>query len=179
MCEYGILKPVKVILRRTGEEGEWWKWIKPGTIHVYMEMSQWNPLYNYHIIKNIFKMFKKMTPALQKKKKKGENKFFWAFCCYCFPYFSTGLEYKLRASNLLYHLNHASGPFCSGYFGDEGSRTRCPGWPWTTIFQISASQVASIISMSHWHWAENEIISFAGKQMELEIIMLNKISQSH
>jgi hypothetical protein len=30
------------------------------------------------------------------------------------------------------------------YFGDVDSRTICPDWLWTTIFLISASQVAKI-----------------------------------
>jgi hypothetical protein len=30
------------------------------------------------------------------------------------------------------------------------SQTVCPGWPWTTILLVSASQVTRIIGMSHW-----------------------------
>jgi hypothetical protein len=30
-------------------------------------------------------------------------------------------------------------------------RTICLGWLWTAIFRISASQIARIISVSHWH----------------------------
>jgi hypothetical protein len=51
-------------LSKSFQEGEWEKrefngGDEPnyGTIHVYMEMSQWNPLYNYHIL--IKKFFKK------------------------------------------------------------------------------------------------------------------------
>jgi hypothetical protein len=32
---------------------------------------------------------------------------------------------------------------------DRGSQTICPGWPWTSILLISASQVARITSVSH------------------------------
>jgi hypothetical protein len=47
-------------------------------------------------------------------------------------------------------LSHTSSPFFSGYFGDRILRTICLGWPWTSIFPISASQVARITSVHHW-----------------------------
>jgi hypothetical protein len=34
------------------------------------------------------------------------------------------------------------------------SWTICLGWPWTSVLQISASQVAGITGVSHWHLAE-------------------------
>jgi hypothetical protein len=40
-------------------------------------------------------------------------------------------------------LSHSSSPFCSGYFGDGILYTMCPGYPWTTVLPISASQIAS------------------------------------
>jgi hypothetical protein len=44
------------------------------------------------------------------------------FNCVCLFFVEVGLE--LRAScllkQLLYHLSHASSPFCSGSFGDRG-----------------------------------------------------------
>jgi hypothetical protein len=39
--------------------------------------------------------------------------------------------------------------FCVGYFQDRVSWTICLGWLRTSIFLISASQVARITSMSH------------------------------
>jgi hypothetical protein len=52
---------------------------------------------------------------------------------------------------VLYCLNHTSGPLCSGYFGV--SQTICSDWPQTEILLVSASQVARITGMSHWHLA--------------------------
>jgi hypothetical protein len=34
------------------------------------------------------------------------------------------------------------------------SQTICPGWLETSILLISASWVARITGMSHWHWAQ-------------------------
>jgi hypothetical protein len=57
MYEYGILKPVNVILRmgkgksdnNGGNELNW------GTLYVYIERSQQNPLYSYYkLTKNVF-----------------------------------------------------------------------------------------------------------------------------
>jgi hypothetical protein len=48
------------------------------------------------------------------------------------------------AKQSLYHISHTSSPVCSGYFGDEVSRTICLGWSWTVILLISASQVVRI-----------------------------------
>jgi hypothetical protein len=42
---------------------------------------------------------------------------------------------------VLYHLSHFSSPFCSGYFGDGGSRKLCLK-VWSSL--ISVSQVAGI-----------------------------------
>jgi hypothetical protein len=44
-----------------------------------------------------------------------------------------------------------SSPFCSGYFGDEVSRTICSSWSQTSTLLITASQVARIADMSHQH----------------------------
>jgi hypothetical protein len=55
------------------------------------------------------------------------------------------LEFELRASCLLgrlYHLSHG-----------DGVSWICPCWPWTTILQISASQEATIIDISHQYLA--------------------------
>jgi hypothetical protein len=42
--------------------------------------------------------------------------------------------------------------FCvKGFFWDRVLQTICPGWLWTIIFLISASWVARIIGVSHWH----------------------------
>jgi hypothetical protein len=45
------------------------------------------------------------------------------------------------AKQELYSLSHTSSPFCSDYFGDEVSRSICPGWPQTVILLILASLV--------------------------------------
>jgi hypothetical protein len=42
-------------------------------------------------------------------------------------------------------------------FGDQGLVNYLPGWPWATILLISASQVAGITGMSHWHLAQSFI----------------------
>jgi hypothetical protein len=60
----------------------------------------------------------------------------------------------MLAKQVLYSLGHTSSPFCSGYFGDRVSQTVCLGWPQTMILLISASQVAKITGVSHWHLAE-------------------------
>jgi hypothetical protein len=47
-----------------------------------------------------------------------------------------------------------SSSFCFsyfGYFGGRVSRNICLGWPQISILQISASQIAEITGMSHWH----------------------------
>jgi hypothetical protein len=38
-------------------------------------------------------------------------------------------------------------------FGDGVSQTICSDWPWIAIFPISASQLARITDVSHWHCA--------------------------
>jgi hypothetical protein len=58
------------------------------------------------------------------------------------------------AKQVLYHLSHTSRMYCSGYFGDEVSRTISWGWLSTVIHPISASQVARITGVSHWHRAK-------------------------
>jgi hypothetical protein len=79
-------------------------------------------------------------------------------CYLFFSFFLMGLGFELKelhfANQKLYHMSHTSSPFCSSYFGDGDSRTICPGWPQTLILTISASQVARIIGVSHWHPAK-------------------------
>jgi hypothetical protein len=58
-------------------------------------------------------------------------------------------EALVFAKLVLYHLSHASSPFCSGYFEDGAWRTICLSWPQTWILPISASQVIRITGMSH------------------------------
>jgi hypothetical protein len=41
--------------------------------------------------------------------------------------------------------------FCDGFFQDRGSWTICLGWLRTVILLISASWVARVIGVSHWH----------------------------
>jgi hypothetical protein len=56
-----------------------------------------------------------------------------------------------------YCLSHTCTPFSSGYFGVLW--TIWPVWPQTSILPISASQVARIIGMNHWHMAMNIFLS--------------------
>jgi hypothetical protein len=42
----------------------------------------------------------------------------------------------------LYPMSHTSSPSCSDYFGYGVSWTTCPGWPWSMVLLLSASQVA-------------------------------------
>jgi hypothetical protein len=93
---------------------------------------------------------------------KGQNSFVCVCVCVCVCIWRgwfRGLGFQLRAPHLhkqaLYHLSHTSSLFCSGYFGDEVSRTVCLGWPQTAILLISASQVTKIISVNHQHLAQN------------------------
>jgi hypothetical protein len=44
--------------------------------------------------------------------------------------------------------------FCEGFFRDRVCWTICPGWLRTEILLISASWVARITGMSHWHLAD-------------------------
>jgi hypothetical protein len=48
-------------------------------------------------------------------------------------------------------LNHSPALSLRRVFWDRFSRTICLGWLWTTILLISASWVASITGVSHWH----------------------------
>jgi hypothetical protein len=78
--------------------------------------------------------------------------FFLAF----FFFFSVliGLGFELKALHLQKRhssLSHTSSPFCSGYFGDEFSKTICPGCPQIAIFPFPDSQVAKIMRVNHWH----------------------------
>jgi hypothetical protein len=71
--------------------------------------------------------------------------------------FLAGLGFEFRASCLLGRrcTSWTTLPalFCVGYFQDRVSWNACPSWPWTIVLLISASQVAGIIDMSHWHLA--------------------------
>jgi hypothetical protein len=81
------------------------------------------------------------------------------------------------ARQFLYHFNHSSSPFCSGYFWgrvslfvhrcwDNRLPLPCPtlfhwnvvshtffclSWPRTVILLISASHIAKITHVSHWY----------------------------
>jgi hypothetical protein len=57
-------------------------------------------------------------------------------------------------------LSHTSSPFCSGYFGGGILWTICPGWPWTEILPISASQVARITDINHSAQVSISVFSF-------------------
>jgi hypothetical protein len=55
-----------------------------------------------------------------------------------------GCTQSFALAKQAYHLSHTSSLFCSGYFGDGVCWTICPGWPWTVILPISASQIPRI-----------------------------------
>jgi hypothetical protein len=81
---------------------------------------------------------------------RGNGTLIYLFICYFFIWWDWSLNSGLHTwKQVLYHLNHTSSPFCSGYFGDGVLWTICPGWPPTIILLISAFQVARITGMSH------------------------------
>jgi hypothetical protein len=53
---------------------------------------------------------------------------------------------------------HLQSIFALIIFGDGVSRTIFPGWPLTTILQISASQIAGITGVSSWHQANQSCL---------------------
>jgi hypothetical protein len=71
---------------------------------------------------------------------------------------------ELKALNLQSRLSTAWATpplfFCSGYFEDRGLELFA--WADFEIFQMSASQVAQIIGVSHWHLA-NTLLSDMGE----------------
>jgi hypothetical protein len=50
-------------------------------------------------------------------------------------------------------LSHSTSPIFMKGFRDKFAWTICPGWLWTVILLISASWVARILVVSHWHRA--------------------------
>jgi hypothetical protein len=61
------------------------------------------------------------------------------------------------------YLSHTSSPFCSGYFRDWVLRTVCPGWPQTSIFLISVSQIIRITGMSYRYRSHSYFESSSNK----------------
>jgi hypothetical protein len=55
------------------------------------------------------------------------------------------------ARQAYYHLSHATFPFLCWVFSRESHKLFFLGWLWTLILLISASQVARISGVSHWH----------------------------
>jgi hypothetical protein len=51
-------------------------------------------------------------------------------------------------------LSHSTSPIFVTSFWDKVLWTICLGWLWTMIFLISASWVARITGVSHWHPAQ-------------------------
>jgi hypothetical protein len=88
---------------------------------------------------------------------------FFSFCTlwnsFPLPFFcALGLKLHgfMLAKQAFSYLSHSASPFLcvwDAYFQDMVSGTICPGWFWTAVFQISASQVARITGMSHWRLA--------------------------
>jgi hypothetical protein len=72
----------------------------------------------------------------------------WLYLFVCL-FVLVGLGFKLRVSHptaWVTPLIH----FWSSYFGDGGvSKTICPGWPWATIFLLTAFQGARITGLGH------------------------------
>jgi hypothetical protein len=68
-----------------------------------------------------------------------------------------GFEFRALHWQSKYSSAWATLRFYFGYSEDGVLQTTCPGWPRNKIFQISASQVAKIIGMSHWclAWTSN------------------------
>jgi hypothetical protein len=57
------------------------------------------------------------------------------------------------------HLEPLHQPFfVEGFFRDRVSWIVCPGWLWTVILLISASWVARITGVSHWHLGHLEFL---------------------
>jgi hypothetical protein len=73
--------------------------------------------------------------------------FYLFICLFIFGRTKVWAQGFTLAKQVLYCLSHISSLFCSGYFGNRIST--CPGWPWTTIPLISASQETKIIGVSH------------------------------
>jgi hypothetical protein len=67
-----------------------------------------------------------------------------------------GLGFELRVSTCkagMLPLESLYQSISVGHFGDGFSQNIYPGWSQTLILLISASQVARITGMSHWHLA--------------------------
>jgi hypothetical protein len=68
-----------------------------------------------------------------------------------FFFFFAVLRLELRAYTLSYSISPFI--FVMGFFQARVSQTICLGWLWTSIPLISASWVARIAGVSHWHLA--------------------------
>jgi hypothetical protein len=79
----------------------------------------------------------------------GEKLLFLFVCLF----FGGVLGFEFSSSHLqkqaVYHLSHASSPFCSGYFGDVGLTNYFPRLASNSILPISVSQVSRITSVSY------------------------------
>jgi hypothetical protein len=73
-------------------------------------------------------------------------------CLFGFLLEGLGLNLGLHACSAGYHLSHTSAHFAVIILEmGRVSRTICLGWPQTAVFLISASQVARITGVSHFH----------------------------
>jgi hypothetical protein len=70
-------------------------------------------------------------------------------------YIFSVLGLELRA----FTLSHSTSYFCEGFFEIGSHGTISPGWLWTMILLISASWVARITTVSHWHPAHTSYLS--------------------
>jgi hypothetical protein len=84
-------------------------------------------------------------PGLFKRNKKGMtyviNIFYWIL--------GVGHWGLISGALLLEPLHQSS--FCVGYYQGRVSQSICQGWLWTSILLASASWVARITGVSHWH----------------------------
>jgi hypothetical protein len=81
-------------------------------------------------------------------------------CLFFFGHTGVWIHGFMFAKQALYHLSHISSRFCYGIFGDGVPQTIFPGWPWTLILPISASQIAWITRMSHQQLALHLVLLF-------------------
>jgi hypothetical protein len=92
------------------------------------------------------------------------NKHCWNLIKTIFLGGGTGV-WTQNTKQAIYFLSYTSSPFCSGYFGDGNFANYISGLALNCDLPISASQVARITGVSHWHLAKDSFSTgtyFAG-----------------